>query len=374
MGQPRVRRGQPPSRLQRAVGSPEGQPLPPGVRPRRDGRYEGRVRINGKQESVYGRTPEEAYRKLLDLKAKAGAGWQPPAPVTVAELLEQWMASRPQWRPRTRHDYQELAARWVLPALGSLKVSQLQPRRIEALLRGMPTRQAAKVHAMLRAAFRAAYRWGIVEVNPLDRVEPPKYRPQRKELPPPEVVAQALETGQHHPWWPWVALAVATGMRPGEQAALRWEDWSPGENVLWVRRSGQYIDGTWVETPPKTYAGDRRITLPTLAQAALQVQRERVPEGVALVFPNHAGKPYSAWGINDGLKRFCRETGLPPLTPHQLRHYHASLLIQQGVPLTLVSRRLGHASPEVTARVYAHWLGGDDSIAADAVSTALPVP
>lgn len=351
-------------------GSGEGQ-LPPGIRQRGDGRYEGRVRVNGKQVSVYGRTPEEAYLALQELKSKVGAGWQPPQPLTVAQLLEQWMASRPQWKPRTRHDYQELAERWVLPTIGKTHLTQLQPRRIEALLKGLPTRQAAKAHAMLRAAFRAAYRWGIVEVNPLDRVEPPAYRPQRKELPPPEAVAQALQSGQHHPWWPWVALAVATGMRPGEQAALRWEDWSPEEGLLWVRRSGQYIGGTWVETPPKTYAGDRRITLPPLAQAALQLQRERVPEHIPLVFPNTLGRPYYDKGINAGIKRFCRATGLPPLTPHQLRHYHASLLIQQGLPLTLVSRRLGHASPEITARIYAHWLGESDALAAEAVSRAL---
>jgi len=377
----------------RLLTEPLNRLLPPGVR-QKGNRFEGRVKVNGKQYTVSGATPEEAYLALQQLKARLnqrfrnesvtdhrlceelvnGRGWQPREPLTVEQLLEQWMQAHPEWKPRTRHDYQALAARWVLPLLGSCPLSDLQPRQIEELLAYMPTRQAAKVYAMLRAALNAGYRWGLIEENLMERVSPPRYRAPRKALPPLEQVARALAESRHHSWWPWFALAVSTGLRPGEQAALRWEDWSPGENVLWVRRSGQYIDGTWVETPPKTYAGDRRITLPTLAQAALQVQRERVPEGVALVFPNHAGKPYSAWGINDGLKRFCRETGLPPLTPHQLRHYHASLLIQQGVPLTLVSRRLGHASPEVTARVYAHWLGGDDSIAADAVSTALPVP
>ncbi|MCX2725970.1 tyrosine-type recombinase/integrase [Thermomicrobium sp. 4228-Ro] len=367
------------------------QHLPPGVR-QKGNRYEGRVKVNGKQYTVSGATPEEAYLALQQLKARLnqrfrkesatdhrfceepvhGRGWQPCEPLTLEQLLEQWMRTHTEWKPRTRHDYQELAERWVLPLLGSRSLSDLQPRQIEELLAYMPTRQAAKVYAMLKAALNAGYRWGLIEENLMERVSPPRYRTPRKALPPLEQVARALAENRHHPWWPWFALAVSTGMRPGEQAALRWEDWSPEENVLWVRRSGQYIDGTWVETPPKTYAGDRRITLPTPAQVALQAQRERVPEGISLVFPSRTGKPYSAWGINDGLKRFCRESGLPPLTPHQLRHYHASILVQQGLPLTLISRRLGHASPEVTARIYAHWLGADDRAAAQAIDATFP--
>jgi integrase len=366
------------------TGGSRQQYLPPGVR-QKGNRFEGRFKVGGKQYAVTGATPAQAYQALQQLKEQVTRGvdplqpngcasnrWLAAAGWTVARLLAEWTAAHPEWKPRTRHDYQELAERWVLPLLGNRQLVELQPHQLEVLLAQMPVRQAAKLYSMLRAAFRTAFRWGIIDDNPLERVSPPRYRAPRKTLPPLEQVARALAENRHHQWWPWFALAVSTGLRPGEQAALRWEDWSPEENLLWVRRSGQYIDGTWIETPPKTYAGDRRITLPTPAQVALQVQRERVPEGVSLVFPNNAGKPYSAWGINDGLKRFCRESGLTPLTPHQLRHYHASLLLQQGLPLTLVSRRLGHASPEVTARIYAHWLGSDDSIAALAIDATFP--
>lgn len=381
-----------------AVESPLGTPLLPGVR-QKGGRYEGRLKFRGKEYRVTGATPEEAFAKLQELHlrlagacaraadAAGGASEQraPASPgqlLTLAELLAQWMQAHPEWKPRTRAEYEELAARWLQPSLGRQPLALLSPRDIEVLLRSMPTRQAAKVYAMLRAAFRTAYRWGCTNENIMECVQPPRYQPPRRDLPPPEAMAQALSLGRDHPWWSWVALAVSTGLRPGEQAALRWEDWEPERNLLFVRRSGQYIRGQWVETAPKTSSGVRKLTLPPLAQEALELQWERVSEGgtlmsrsqrdiSSLIFPSSSCRPYSSWSINDGIKRFCRETGLPPLTAHQLRHYHASLLIREGLPLTLVSRRLGHATPEVTARIYAHWLGEDDALAADAVTRAL---
>lgn len=371
------------SEVASAVVPPLRGALPPGVR-QKGNRFEGRAKIGGREYRVSGATPEEAYARLQELRARLlsetgstaeARGHYAAASqgqlLTLGELLEQWMQAHPEWKPRTRTEYEELAARWLLPSLGKQPVVLLSPRDIEVLLRSMPTRQAAKMHALLRAAFRTGYRWGLMSENIMERVQPPRYQPLRKDLPPPELMAQALVAGREHPWWPWVALAVATGLRPGEQAALRWEDWDQEHNLLFVRRSGQYIRGQWVETVPKTSSGVRKLTVPPLGQEALQLQRERMPQRLTLVFPNNAGQPYSSWSINDGVKRFCRETGLPLLTAHQLRHYHASLLIREGLPLTLISRRLGHATPEVTARIYAHWLGEDDALAADAVTRAL---
>lgn len=147
-----------------------------------------------------------------------------------------------------------------------------------------------------------------------------------------EQMAAALKRGREHRWWPWVALAVSTGLRPGEQAALA------------QKRLGQHA---------------------ALSKASVQHAES------AFIFSDTRGRPWHYREISEGIQRFCAATGLQRITAHQLRHYHASLLIQQGLPLTLVARRLGHASPEITARVYAHWLGEDDSPAAEAVSRAL---
>ena len=69
----------------------------------------------------------------------------------------------------------------------------------------------------------------------------------------------------------------------------------------------------------------------------------------------------------------CRRLDVPPLTPHGLRHLSASLLLAENVPLPNVSRRLGHANPGITARIYSHVVRSDEH-AADALERLLSSP
>ena len=54
------------------------------------------------------------------------------------------------------------------------------------------------------------------------------------------------------------------------------------------------------------------------------------------------------------LQRLCRKAGVTEITIHALRHTHASILLYEGVSISSISRRLGHASMDVTQRVYLH--------------------
>jgi integrase len=62
---------------------------------------------------------------------------------------------------------------------------------------------------------------------------------------------------------------------------------------------------------------------------------------------------------------------MPEITFHGLPHTHASQLIDAGVDIVTISKRLGHASPDVTLRVYAHLFRRDDDMAAAAINAAL---
>ena len=67
----------------------------------------------------------------------------------------------------------------------------------------------------------------------------------------------------------------------------------------------------------------------------------------------------------------AESVGIPAVTFHALRHTHASQLIDQGVDIVTISKRLGHAKPDVTLRVYAHLFQKDDAKAAAAINAAL---
>jgi integrase len=67
---------------------------------------------------------------------------------------------------------------------------------------------------------------------------------------------------------------------------------------------------------------------------------------------------------------YAKRIGMPKLTFHGLRHTHASQLIDQGVNIVMISRRLGHAKPDITLRTYAHLYRKDDSKAAEAINAS----
>ena len=68
---------------------------------------------------------------------------------------------------------------------------------------------------------------------------------------------------------------------------------------------------------------------------------------------------------------FAASIGLPEVTFHALRHTHASQLIDAGVDIVTISRRLGHAKPDITLRIYAHLFRKDDGKAAAAINAVL---
>jgi integrase len=128
---------------------------------------------------------------------------------------------------------------------------------------------------------------------------------------------------------------------------------------------------------PKSKAGRRDITLPDILVEALREHRKaqlevrmqlgagRLPDD-ALLFADIDGNPLSPNAMSAAWADFHSE-----VTFHALRHTHASLLIDEGVDIVTISRRLGHAKPDITLRIYAHLFKKDDSKASAAINAAL---
>ncbi|MCS7256461.1 MAG: tyrosine-type recombinase/integrase [Thermomicrobium sp.] len=348
------------------------------IRKRHDGRYEARVQRDGRRYSVYGHSVADVQRKLAELERSLSLD-QPPPPgtLTLGELVERWLATeRRRWKPRTLANYQRLYQRHVAPVLGPVRLSRLTPDRLQRFLDQLPgERTPDQVFRLLHRCFRWGTRLGLVATNPADRVTPPVYRPPRPRLPDSETIRRlyqhCLEADDAGA--PLVAFLLASGCRIGEALALRWSDIDWQQRTVRIERSGQWIGGEWVETPPKTAAGVRTLPLGDTALVALQKQRRLVAErrlraGPAwqphdLVFPGTHGQPLQLRTVQDALARLCRAAGVPVLTPHQCRHAHASLLLAAGASIADIQHRLGHATPSVTLGIYAHALNDGRAVA-----------
>lgn len=350
---------------------------------RSDGMWAAAVLIDGRRVVRYSKSKAAAESKLADLERHAALGEAPPPNLTVAELIERWMTTEAsRWKPRTVHEYRKVVERHVIPQIGATRLNRLGPDRLQRFFDGLSDRprQANKVYRILHRCFVVGLRWGYLQTNPCERIIPPTYRAPRIVVPAVEDLVRFLDAIRDEPVWTWVVVAVATGLRPGEQAALRWSDVNVERRTVTVQRAGQWIDGEWVETEPKTASGMRTLALSDHALTALRrqmalVARRRLGDGAQwhdndLVFPGAYGRPMWISSLPPILRRLCREHGLTKLTPHTLRHVHASLLLNEQVPLPLVSRRLGHANTHVTASIYSHAVANDEC-AARAIEDAL---
>ena len=183
--------------------------------------------------------------------------------------------------------------------------------------------------------------------------------------------------------FPKALLALFCGLRAGEVLALRWPALDLESRVLQVRESVEEVAGQPLKIKrPKTEAGIRKVTLPHVVVEALQDHRRQQleqrmamgmgrPSADALIFPALDGGPSRRTALSIHWGETAAALGHPDITFHSLRHCHASQLISAKVDVVTVSKRLGHADPSITLRVYSHLFENSDAAAADAINEAL---
>ncbi len=354
---------------------------------RGDGRWVASLRVAGKRRTVYGRTRQEALQKLKALQEWAERqGELPDAKRTVGDLLDAWLeTSAPSLRPRTLADYRRTCERHILPKLGNVPLCKLTPSHIQRLINALQkagkARTAQLVYVLFHRALRLAVMWGWVLENACERVVRPVYHAERRQIWTPEELSTFLEGTRGHWLWPLWVLAVGSGARLGELLALTWSDVDMERGTLTIRRTLHRVNGEYVFAAPKTRAGERTIALPAEAVQALKRQRawqaqRRLRAGGewqdwGLVFTGERGQPLCQSVVQHALKRECQRLGLPELTPHGLRHLHASLLLEGGLAVPQVAKRLGHATPQVTMSIYAHAVDRHDRQAVEIIRRVL---
>ncbi|MCK5088774.1 MAG: site-specific integrase, partial [Hyphomicrobiaceae bacterium] len=237
-------------------------------------------------------------------------------------------------------------------------------------------------HGVLRTALSHAAAVEIVERNVASIIKPPKVEQTKAAILTDGQIADMLAKIEGLSLYPIVALAIGTGARRGEIAALRWSDIDLDAATVRIERSLEQTAAGLRVKDPKTKAGRRTVSLPKFTVEAISVHRRQQLElrltvgtgqmpGDAPVFGNLEGEWPSPSSITDRWRDAVKNRKLPKVTFHALRHSHASALIAAGLDIVSISTRLGHASPALTLGVYSHLFNNDDSKAADAIDNAL---
>lgn len=350
---------------------------------RNDGRWVASLRHAGVRRSVYARSEREARARLRELHGQVAAtgALTRPGTRTVSDLVEEWLSSASTLKPSTVAQYREFFDRYARAVLGRMRLATVTPDVLQGLYAGLSPSVAEKLHRILHRAFAVGVLWRWLPDNPCDRVLKPAYKPARKTLWGRAELAAFLTGTADHWLNPLFVLLAASGIRLGEALALRWENVGLGGVAVAVGGTLHHRGGDWVVGEPKTPSAVRTVLVPAAGTDALQRQKMQQDawqdaaggawQGNGFVFTGETGKPLRASTVQHAMARECARLGLPPMTPHGLRHLHASLLLDAGVPVTAVSARLGHANPNVTMQIYAHALRGQDAQAAQAIGRAL---
>jgi len=177
-------------------------------------------------------------------------------------------------------------------------------------------------------------------------------------------------------------VALFGGLRLGEVLALRWTNVDLDRKVIRVCETLEQTKAFGIRfKAPKSKAGKRDVTMPDILVEALHEHRKaqlelRLQLGIgklpddAPLFATVEGRPLSTIDVSCEWGRFAGRIGMPEITFHALRHTHASQLIDAGVDIATISKRLGHATPGITLNVYAHRFRQDDAKAAAAINSA----
>lgn len=323
--------------------------------------------------------PEEAL-KVVELE-EAGQ-----SVITVSEFLTAHIDSLTGVQPATLDRYRSYVSRDV--SFGDLPLVAVTENTIAKWVQGLETierehgktkitlsgKTISNMHGFLSGAFNDAVKQGLLDSNPCQgRRLPRTLVEERVFLTTDEF--QLLHDCIKQPRWQALAtFLVMTGLRFGEATALTPSDIDHKRRTVTVNKAWKYTGSSKrVLGPPKTQMSRRTISLPQKAWDVLDLTQ---PEWL---FTNSAGNPATAQEFYNRAWKAAREAAKAKgLTKwprvHDLRHTCASWMVQNGVPLPVVQKRLGHESIQTTIGIYSHFDTRDDQAAASVLDAAFDAP
>ena len=314
--------------------------------------------------------------------------YRPPTEETFGDYMERWLRDICPLRVRrTTMESHRQMAKHSIKAFGHKPLAALRADDFQTLYATMLSAKYATatiryVHAVARKALQDAVEMDLLPANPADRAKKP--RVVQKEIIPPSLeqaraLLQSLEQDRLRGLWWFIAL---TGCRRGEALGLRWEDINFAGSTVTIRRTLTGNGSRRHLQEPKTARSKRTMAMSSLLTAALLKHREtQALERLAaepnwqdsgFVFTTRVGGWLDPSWARRQFKDVCRVVGLPQTTRiHDLRHSLATTWLAHGIPIQVVSERLGHSSISVTLALYAHVLPNQQAAATEAIDALM---
>ncbi|HET9394184.1 MAG TPA: site-specific integrase [Candidatus Rubrimentiphilum sp.] len=341
--------------------------------PRSDGARQQRIKSGF-------RTRKEAEDWLSAKSAEIGQGVIPDRKLTVEQYLSDWLKSLEapgsKVKAHALYAYKNHVNRHIVPAIGKIQLralrwndietakSKWESTKCETKKGTLSQRTVRHIYMTLNAALNRAKKQRMIASNPCEFVDAPAV--EQKEMTALDIPAatKLIRAFADSPIGAAIVTAIGTGLRRGELLALRWADVDLGTGTLTVNQALERANGVTRAKEPKTRRSRRTIMLPAFVLERLR--RHRVEQGArflrdglgrpaaeTLIF-ERGGEPWIPNTFGTAFYETLDRCGLPHIRLHDLRHSFATMALEAGVDLKMVSEALGHSTIATTADLYAH--------------------
>ncbi len=344
----------------------------------------GQTRWRARYRDIHGRTRSSTFARRMDAErflevngADIQRGeWIDPGlrRSSFGEWANAWWGTTAKLRPNTRRGYWLLLQNHVLPYFASSRLTAIDYLDVERFIAaklgsGHGPKQVREMVSIMSLIMKCAVRANARRDNPAagHQIRVPHRRVFQVPMLTMEQAGRLVEhtTGHYRPaMW----LLVFTGMRPAELCGLRVEDVDLVRRIVHVRQTWSPIPGfagsarEYIYGPVKSDAGQRSIPIPEwlCEQLAADLARRAPVRRHDPLIVNKQGRPVNRDTFRAKVVRpALRAAGLPDdFRTYDIRHTHASLLIDDGANVLAVAQRMGHTDPSVTLRVYGHLFEG----------------
>ncbi len=350
-----------------------------------------------KPQYLYGSTETEVRRKLRDWKKQTARGLTACKKVFFRDYADNWFYTFKQHSVENSSfdRYESIYLHHIKPNLGDIQIASIRSEEIQNLLieksKTLSYSVVKKINFLLSELFQYAHSEGDIAKNPMRNVKMPKktlFKQKRTILVMEDEEVQALEQVAkltHHNGTPLfmhanaLVFLVHTGLRCGELQALKWSDIDFANKTVTVsknlsmivnrdRKPSQNRKKATIKCT-KTASGNRIVPLNEKAINALR-DLHRIYRKMGIhsdsVLVSHNGKVLSNAQLHRVLDRVLRKAEIDkPFTLHQLRHTFATRALKAGVPISVVSKWLGHANISTTYDTYIHVLCSEEKDATE---------
>jgi integrase len=285
--------------------------------------------------------------------------------ITVSELIEAYLADcKIRIRASTYTSKRRSLELYVKPYLGNIKITDLSPARlrkwqnmllsykkIDNTVIKKSTANVIQVHFTAMLNYAVKY-YGLPK-NHLSIVGSIGANTGSIDFWEESEFNAAIKYASTEEYRVTFYLLFFSGMRIGELRALEIDDMDFSANRIRINKS--YSPEARKVTEPKTASSVRSIVMPTAVMNITRSYIDKLPFIPSPLFPKTENS------VLREIKNMARLSGMKQIRVHDLRHSHVSYLIHHNVPITAISKRVGHKNPSITLKIYSHMYKESDS-------------